>query len=72
MMISPPSSADYIRVLPEIVLSIWGMIIMFVEPMLPEGRSRKGLGIFGAFGVPVSYTHLAVLIKATTGEGAPS
>ena len=54
MMISPPSSADYIRVLPEIVLSIWGMIIMFVEPMLPEGRSRKGLGIFGAFGVLVA------------------
>jgi NADH-quinone oxidoreductase subunit N len=50
-MITPPSTADYIRVLPEIVLSLWGMIVMFVEPLLPEGRSRKGLGIFAAAGV---------------------
>jgi NADH-quinone oxidoreductase subunit N len=49
-MITPPSNADYIRVLPEIVLSIFGMIVMFVESMLPEGRSRKGLGIFAALG----------------------
>jgi NADH-quinone oxidoreductase subunit N len=46
-----PTAADYIRILPEIVLSVWGMIVMFVEPILPEGRSRKGLGIFSAFGV---------------------
>ncbi len=45
-----PTATDYIRILPEIVLSVWGMIIMFVEPLLPEGRSRKGLGIFAAFG----------------------
>ena len=46
----PPSAADYVRILPEIVLSIWGMIVMFIEPLLPEGRSRKGLGVFAAFG----------------------
>jgi len=45
-----PTVADYIRILPEIVLSVWGIIVMFVEPILPEGRSRKGLGIFSAFG----------------------
>ncbi len=46
----PPSAADYVRILPEIVLSVWGMIVMFVEPLLPAGRSRKGLGVFAAFG----------------------
>jgi len=46
----PPSTADYVRILPEIVLSVWGMIVMFIEPLLPEGRSRKGLGVFAAFG----------------------
>jgi NADH-quinone oxidoreductase subunit N len=45
-----PTAADYIRILPEIVLSVWGMIVMFIEPILPEGRSRKGLGIFAASG----------------------
>jgi NADH-quinone oxidoreductase subunit N len=49
-MPTPPTAADYVRVLPEIVLSVWGMIVMFIEPLLPEGRSRKGLGIFAAFG----------------------
>jgi NADH-quinone oxidoreductase subunit N len=45
-----PTATDYIRILPEIVLSVWGMIVMFVEPLLPEGRSRKGLGLFAAVG----------------------
>jgi NADH-quinone oxidoreductase subunit N len=47
----PPTAADYVRILPEIVLSVWGMIVMFVEPLLPAGRSRKGLGVFSVFGV---------------------
>jgi NADH-quinone oxidoreductase subunit N len=49
-----PTAADYIRILPEIVLTVWGMIVMFVEAILPAGRSRKGLGIFAAFGVLVA------------------
>ncbi len=27
-----PQSADYIRILPEIVLSVFGMIVMLLEP----------------------------------------
>jgi NADH-quinone oxidoreductase subunit N len=50
-MISMPSTADYIRILPEIVLTVWGMIVMFADAMLPAGASRKGLGIFSAIGV---------------------
>jgi NADH-quinone oxidoreductase subunit N len=49
-----PTAADYIRILPEIVLSVWGMIVMFTEPFLPEGRSRKGLGVFAAVGVVIA------------------
>ena len=49
-----PTTADYIRILPEIVLSVWGMIVMFVEAILPAGRSRKGLGLFAALGVLVA------------------
>ncbi len=47
----PPTAADYIRILPEIVLTVWGMIVMFVEACIPPGRSRKPLGIFAAVGV---------------------
>jgi NADH-quinone oxidoreductase subunit N len=49
-----PTSADYIRILPEIVLTVWGMAVMFIEAILPAGRSRKGLGIFAALGVLVA------------------
>ncbi len=45
-----PTAADYIRILPEIVLTVWGMLVMFIEPLLPPHRSRKGLGLFAASG----------------------
>jgi NADH-quinone oxidoreductase subunit N len=50
----PPSASDYIRIFPEIVLALWGMVVMFIEPLLPAGRSRKPLGIFSAVGVLVA------------------
>jgi NADH-quinone oxidoreductase subunit N len=39
-----PQSADYARVLPEIVLSIFGMIVMMLEPLLDERTGQKVLG----------------------------
>jgi NADH-quinone oxidoreductase subunit N len=39
-----PGLADYIRILPEIVLSIFGMILMLIDPFLDEERSQRTLG----------------------------
>lgn len=39
-----PQAADYIRLLPEIVLSIFGMIVMVLDPMLDERRGQRTLG----------------------------
>jgi NADH-quinone oxidoreductase subunit N len=39
-----PQSADYVRVLPEIVLSIFGMIVMMLEPLLDRKTGQKVLG----------------------------
>jgi len=39
-----PLSADYVRILPEIVLSVFGMIVMVLEPLLDEERGQKVLG----------------------------
>jgi NADH-quinone oxidoreductase subunit N len=39
-----PASADYVRILPEIVLSIFGMIVMVLEPLLDEEQGQKVLG----------------------------
>src|SRR5271166_5645136 len=45
-----PQSADYVRVLPEIVLSIFGMIVMLLEPLLDEEKSQKVLGLIALLG----------------------
>lgn len=44
LMQNVPHCADYIRILPEIVLSIFGMVIMFIDPLLDERKSQKTLG----------------------------
>lgn len=45
-----PQTADYLRILPEIVLSIFGMIIMVVDPLLDPERSHRSLGIIALVG----------------------
>jgi NADH-quinone oxidoreductase subunit N len=45
-----PQSADYIRILPEIVLSLFGMVIMFADPLLDDRKSQKTLGIVALVG----------------------
>lgn len=45
------TSADYIRLLPEIVLSVFGMIVMLADPFLPAHNNRKSLGAISAVGV---------------------
>ena len=43
-------AVDYIRILPELVLSIFGIIVMMVDPVLPEQGSKKRLGIVAMVG----------------------
>lgn len=45
-----PQSVDYIRILPEIVLSIFGMIIMLLDPVMDERRSQRTLGLIALAG----------------------
>jgi len=45
-----PQNLDYIRILPELVLSIFGIIVMVVDPLVDEEKSQKTLGIIGFVG----------------------
>ena len=45
-----PVAADYVRILPEIVLSIFGIAIMVLDPLLDEENSQKMLGGIGLLG----------------------
>ncbi len=44
-------TVDYIRILPELVLSVFGIIIMLVDPALPPKRKQETLGIIALVGV---------------------
>ena len=43
-------AVDYIRILPEVVLSVFGIIVMMLDPLIPEQRSKKPLGIVALVG----------------------
>src|SRR3954465_4370144 len=45
-----PQSIEYVRILPEIVLSIFGMIIMLLDPVMDERRSQRTLGLIALVG----------------------
>src|SRR5437016_4303626 len=42
--------ADYVRILPELVLSIFGMLIMVFDPLLDEDNSHQSLGAIALIG----------------------
>ncbi len=43
-------SVDYIRILPELVVSVFGIITMLVDPLLPEQAPKKLLGMIALVG----------------------
>jgi len=47
---SIPQAADYIRFLPELVLSICGIVVMVLDPLLDEESSQKTLGLIALLG----------------------
>jgi NADH-quinone oxidoreductase subunit N len=45
-----PQSVDYVRILPELVLSIFGILVMVLDPLVDEEKSQKTLGYIGFIG----------------------
>src|SRR5437879_3672258 len=45
-----PQSVDYIRVLPELVLSAFGIVVMLLDPLFDEEKSQKTLGVIALGG----------------------
>ncbi len=45
-----PQLADYVRILPEIVLSLFGMIVMALEPLVDEEKNPRVLGSIALIG----------------------
>lgn len=47
-------SNNVLALLPEYVLTLFGVIIMLVEPLLPAGKSRRSLGWFAVLGTLIT------------------
>ena len=45
-----PQSVEYIRILPEIVLSLFGMVIMVLDPLVDERSTQRLLGFIALIG----------------------
>src|ERR1700692_4820029 len=45
-----PIGADYMRILPELVLSLFGMLVMVVDPLLDPDSSHESLGAIALTG----------------------
>src|SRR5580658_10258358 len=45
-----PQSADYIRILPELILSAFGIMVMLLDPLVNEEKSQKTLGLIAFVG----------------------
>jgi len=53
-MIPQLTAADYIRLLPELVLIVFGIIVMLAEPLVAPESDRKSLGIIAFIGAVLS------------------
>ena len=45
-----PQGVDYVRILPEMILSVFGIIVMVLEPLVDEEKSQKTLGLIAFVG----------------------
>jgi NADH-quinone oxidoreductase subunit N len=45
-----PQTADYIRILPELILSAFGILVMVLDPLVDEEKSQKMLGLIALVG----------------------
>ena len=45
-----PQGADYVRILPELILSIFGIVVMVLDPLVDEEKSQKTLGLIALGG----------------------
>ncbi len=45
-----PQAGDYVRILPELVLSLFGIVVMVLDPLVDEETSQKLLGVIALGG----------------------
>ena len=59
-----PQSSDYVRILPELVLAIFGMAVMALDPLLGDRATQKTLGAVGLLGTLAALGATAYMAQA--------
>ena len=67
-MIPQLQAADYIRLLPELVLIVFGVIVMLAEPLVDPKSDRRSLGIIALVGAVLSIVA-SIYQTGYTGDG---
>ena len=49
-----PQGVDYIRILPELILSAFGIVVMVLDPLVDEEKTQKTLGLIAFAGTVVA------------------
>src|SRR5579863_29478 len=62
-----PTGVEYVRILPEMILTIAGVLVMFMEAVFTNDNRRK---IFGPFSIVALLAALAASISAAGDPGA--
>src|SRR3989442_1428827 len=63
-----PQAVEYVRILPELVLSIFGMVVMVVDPLIDERRNQQTLGniaLLGSLATAFFLYGIALMFGAT-------
>jgi NADH-quinone oxidoreductase subunit N len=62
-----PQGVEYVRILPEIVLSLFGIVIMLLDPLVDERTSQRLLGFIALIG---SVAAIAATLSSSRYPGA--
>ncbi len=63
-------STNLLTLLPELILTITGILVMLIEPLIAPGRSRKPLGWLAIFGTALSGIAAYYQLQITNRTGA--
>jgi NADH-quinone oxidoreductase subunit N len=63
------NASDSLRILPEIILTVTGVLVMLIDASLPTGWSRRNLGVVAAIGTGFAYASSIWQLGLPTGTG---
>jgi NADH-quinone oxidoreductase subunit N len=61
--------ADLFRILPEVVLTLTGVVVMLIDATLPSGVARRGLGWVAALGTTLALWASVLQLSLPQGTG---